>query len=562
MNETVSITLDTGLSFTDLVRVARGARLVLAPAAWQRVRDARAVIERALALRIPTYGLNTGLGSLKKYIIEDERINEFNADIVRAHAVSVSERRLCTQEVRAVIAARVSGLVQGGSGVRTELVELLIALLNHGVHPVVYAENASMGEGDLSQLAQIGLVVMGEGRAEISGEELSGSEALSRAGLEPLALGAKEGLGLISSSACTIGLGALALSDALELLDGFDISAALSLEGYAANLGTLDAAAITARPLPGQHTRGKHLRALLTGSALWASPRTLQDPLSFRCVAQVHGACEDALRYAISQLEAMLAARTDSPMVVTGEDYLVVSGNFDATSLALAFDTTRLALHRVMVMSSQRSNKLLWSDFTGLPTALAEERNARRGMTFNTISRALATLVAKAYSYCTPSSLSYTPQVTEGSDDYASMAPLALQQLGKLMRAMRSALAIELLYAAHAIELRSMLSVSSTASNDSRLKLSPALQRVFEWIMDRAHIFDDHARLSEFFAGIDLESLLDLTRDAVSSEAVRSAFAPVAKGTLGMRFESGLEDTEHAEPDNAVLEGLEPNVLS
>jgi histidine ammonia-lyase len=508
-----TIVLNEGLSTTEIVLVARGAPLELSREAWQRIRDARAIIEATLEARTPTYGLNTGLGSLKKYVIDDDQIAAFNVDVIRAHAVTVSERHLTEEEVRAVIAARVSGFAQGGSGVRTELVELLIAMLNARVHPVVHHENSSMGEGDLAQLAQIGLVVMGQGKANFQGEELEGADALQRAGLEPLVLKAKEGLGLISSSACTVGLGALALHDALELLDAFDVAAALSLEGYAANLGTLDPAAVHARPFPGQRVRGERLRTLLHGSALWFQPRTLQDPLSFRCVAQVHGACDDSLRHAQTQLDYMLRARTDSPLVVTPDGYLIANGNFDATALALSFDTVRLALHRVMVMSSQRSNKLLWSDFTGLPTALAVERNARRGMTFNTISRALATIVAKAYAYCTPSSLSYTPQVTEGSDDYASMAPIALQQWRKLMRLMRSALAIELLYAAHAIELRSLTTAATavTAAIPSSLRLSPALQRVFEWVLDRAHIFDDHARLSEFFAGIDLASLLNLT---------------------------------------------------
>ena len=506
------IALDAGLTLRELVRVAKGAKLELSRAAWQRVRDARGVIERVLESRVPTYGLNTGLGSLKKYVISEELIAQFNADVVMAHAVSVSERRLEQPEVRSVMAARVSGLAQGGSGVRTEMVELLVAMLNAGVHPVVHSENASMGESDLAQMAQIGLVLIGKGRAVVWGDELSGAEALERVGLEPLTLKAKEGLGLISSNACTVGVGALAMRDATQLLDAFDIAAAMSFEGFAANLSTLDPAVLAARPFAGQHQRGAHLRELLIGSSLWTAPRSLQDPLSFRCVPQVHGACCDALAYAAGQIEMMLNARTDSPLVVAQDDSVVVNGNFESTPLALAFDTIRLALHRVMVMSSQRSNKLLWSDFSGLPTALADQGNARRGMTFNTISRALATIVAKAYSYCLPSSLSYTPQVTEGSDDYASMAPLSLEHLRKLMRLMRSALAIELLYACHAIELRGAVGT-----------LSPALERVRAWVMERAVTLEDNAALSEFMAGIDLEELLELSRPPISSDQLLEA---------------------------------------
>ncbi len=500
------ISLDAGLTLRELVRVSKGAKLELSRAAWQRVRDARGVIERVMESRVPTYGLNTGLGSLRKYAISDEQVADFNADVVMAHAVSVSARRLEQHEVRAAMAARVSGLAQGGSGVRTELVELLIGMLNAGVHPVVHSENTSMGEGDLAQLAQIGLVMIGKGKAVVWGEELSGAEALERSGLEPLQLKAKEGLGLISSNACTIGVGGLAMRDATQLLDAFDVSAALSFEGFAANLGTLDPAVLAARPFEGQHRRGAHLRELLSGSALWDAPRSLQDPLSFRCVPQVHGACCDALAYAAGQIEMMLNARTDSPLVVAQTDAIISNGNFDSTALALAFDTIRLALHRVLVMSSQRSNKLLWSDFSGLPTALSDQHNARRGMTFNTISRALSAIVAKAYAYCLPSSLSYTPQVTEGSDDYTSMSPLSLGHLQKLMRLMRSALAIELLYACHAIELRGTVGT-----------LSPALERVRAWVMARAVVLEDNAALSDFMAGIDLEELLMLSRTPIDA---------------------------------------------
>ncbi len=442
----------------DLTRVAGGASLELSEAAWERIKASRVVVDAALESGKPIYGLNTGLGSLRKYIIPVEALLEFNREVIIGHALSIFQDEVPGERVRAMIAARICGFVQGGSGVRPKLVQACLDLLERGVHPIVHAKAVSVGESDLAPMAEVGLVLIGQGHAEYRGEVLPGGVALERAGLSPIVLEAKEGLALISSNALSVGGGALALSETRELLELADLAAALSFEGFAVNLGVLDEYVLEARPFNGQRARGRHLRRLLEGSTLWVGePRNLQDPLSFRCVPQVHGAVDDVLEDAEDTLSAMLNARVDSPLVTLdgkGGGYLVSNGNFESTGLTFAFDAVRLALQRLITLSAQRVTKQLWAEFSGLPTALAMPSEARRGMFHNMVNRTMAALSAKAYTYASPASLSYTPQVTEGSDDYASMAPLSLDRLWDLLKVGHAALTLELLIARRAVELR------------------------------------------------------------------------------------------------------------
>ena len=438
----------------DLIKVAGGAALELGEDAWERISASRAVVNAALESGKPIYGLNTGLGSLRKYIIPDDALLEFNREVIVGHALSIFSDEVPPDRVRAMIAARVCGFMQGGSGVRPELVQACLDLLEKGVHPIVHAKAVSVGESDLAPMAEVGLVLIGLGHAEYGGQILSGGLALGLAGLKPIVLEAKEGLALISSNALSVGGGALALSEARGLLELADLAAALSFEGFAVNLGVLDEYALEARPFGGQRARGKNLRRLLEGSTLWTGePRNLQDPLSFRCVPQVHGAIDDVLEDAEDTLSGMLNARVDSPLVTWG-GYLVSNGNFESTGLTFAFDAVRLALQRLVTMAAQRVTKQLWADFSGLPTALALPSEARRGMFHNMVNRTMAALSAKAYTYASPASLSYTPQVTEGSDDYASMAPLSLDRLWDLLKVAHAALALELLIARRAVDMR------------------------------------------------------------------------------------------------------------
>src|SRR5436190_2049780 len=305
-NESIILSGD-GLTVDHVLSVARErASVELDPAALVRVRAARDVVDRVLASGESVYGLNTGLGSLARHRIPLAEIGAFSFATV-ADQTSSYGRPLPSDVVRAMMVCRVNGMLKAGVGVRRELIELLVALLNAQVHPVVRMVG-SVGQGDLSEMADIGKVLIGRGWADYGGETMPGEQALARAQLEPMTLGPKEALGLISANGVTMGRGSLVLNDAADLVESMQIAAALSFEAFAANLPIIHPAAARARPHSGVQTAMARLRELPENSQLWqpSAARNLQDPLSIRCVPQTHGALYDALSVARGIMEIEL----------------------------------------------------------------------------------------------------------------------------------------------------------------------------------------------------------------------------------------------------------------
>ena len=451
-NETIVLSGD-GLTVDHVLAVARGrARVALDEAALVRVRAARDVVDRVLASGEMVYGLNTGLGSLSRHHIPLDEIGAFSFATV-ADQVASYGRPLATDVVRAMILSRVNGMLKAGVGVRRELIEALVALLNRGIHPVVRMVG-SVGQGDLSEMADIGKVLIGRGWAELEGETVPGEQALAGAGLEPIALGPKEALGLISANAVTMGRGSLVLVDAADLIDSMQIAAALSFEAFAANLSVIHPAAARARPHSGLETAMSRLRDLLEDSALWrpGAARNLQDPLSIRCVPQTHGAVYDALSVARGLMEVELNSAADNPLVLVDEGAIVSVGNFDVTSLAMAFDYIRLGIAHAAQVANERVQKLLWHHFSGLPTGLARTDGPTGGL--RPLGRSFAALASEARFLANPVSLDYHGQLAEGVEDHASMAPLAVNTTSALVSLAHRLVALELIIAAQAVDLR------------------------------------------------------------------------------------------------------------
>jgi histidine ammonia-lyase len=440
------------LTVDNVLAVARGlAQVELDPGALQRVRAARDVVDRVLASGEAVYGLNTGLGSLSRHKVPLEEMRRFSFATV-ADQVASYGGPVPTDIVRAMMVSRVNGMVKAGVGVRRELIELLVAALNHGVHPVVRMVG-SVGQGDLSEMADIGKVLIGLGFAEYQGETLPGADALRRAGLEPIDLAAKEALALISANGMTIGRGSLVLIDAADLLDSLQIAAALSFEAFAANLSVIHPAAARMRPDSGQTTASARLRELLAGSDLWrhGAARNLQDPLSIRCVPQTHGAVYDVLSVARGLMEIELNSAGDNPLVLVEEQAIVSVGNFDVSSLAMAFDYVRLSFAHALQVANERVQKLMWSHFSGLPAMLAQ--NGPTGG-LRPLGRSFAALASEARFRANPVSLDYSGQLAEGIEDHGSMAPLAVSATSDLVGLGHRLAALELIIAAQAVDLR------------------------------------------------------------------------------------------------------------
>ncbi len=450
--ELVELTGDR-LSVEEVVAVARDrVRVSISEEALRRVRLARDVVEAVLASGEAVYGLNTGLGSFYRYRIPPEDLGRFSFATI-ADQTSSYGRPLPADVVRAMMVTRANGMAKAGVGVRRELIELLVELLNRDVDPVV-REVGSVGQGDLSEMSDIGKVLIGIGRASVGGRVMDGRAALRAVGLEPIELAAKEALALISANGVTLGQGALVLHDVADLVDWLQVSAALSLEGFAANLSIIHAGAARLQPQIGLNTAAGRLRELLEGSYLWepGAARNLQDPLSFRCVPRSHGALYDALAYSRLTLEAELNAANDNPLVLVEEGVIVSVGNFDISGVAMAFDLLRLAIANAVKVGNERVHKLLWEHFSGLPSALALDPGPTNGL--KPMGRWCAALAAESRSLADPVVLDYDGQVAEGMEDHASMAPLSVRRTHQLVSLVHRFIAHELIIAAQAIDIR------------------------------------------------------------------------------------------------------------
>jgi histidine ammonia-lyase len=438
-----------GLTVEDVARVAReGVQVELDGEARARMAASRRVVERYLSERLPAYGLTTGLGALVVEPLGDDALDDFSRLTVLGRA-NAAGPPLPTEVVRAALLVRTNGLARGGAGATPELAELLLALLNAAVHPVV-PRLGSIGAGDITQLAHVGLVLIGGGEAELDGEVLPGAQALARRGLDPLSLEPKDGLALISSNAVSVAWAALALVDARAALAAVQAAAALSSEGFRSNPGPLEPRVVAARSAPGQAVCAAGLRDLLAGGALAAGGgRRLQDPLSFRCVSQVHGSLLAALELLASALAPELNGSADNPLVV--EDEIVSTGNFFVPALALAADAVALGLAQVAGLAAARVSRLLVADLTGLPQNLAPAGSTGTGMA--PLLKTVGAVVGEIVHAAAPATLTSLALPDVSVEDAASGAPLATSRLAGMIERLRLLVAVELVVAAQAVDL-------------------------------------------------------------------------------------------------------------
>jgi len=438
-----------GLTVEDVARVARdGAPVELAPDARALMAASRAVVDRYIDEGLPAYGLTTGLGARVVEGLSDDALAEFSKLTVlgRAHSVGA---RLPTEVVRAAMLVRANGLARGGAGARPEVADLLVELLDRDVHPVV-PSIGSVGAGDITVLAHIGLVLIGAGEAELHGDILPGDRALAAVGLEPLALAPKDGLAVISSNAVSAAWASLALVDGRRALEAAQAAAALSCEGFRSNLSPLDPRVVEARPAPGQAACAAALRELLAGGSLVRDGgRRLQDPLSFRCVSQVHGSLLAALELLASALEPELNGSGDNPLVL--EDEIVSTGNFFIPALALAADAVALAIAQVASLAAARVARLLSSPLTDLPQNLAPPGSTGTGMA--PLLKITGALVGEIVHAASPGTLASLVHPDESVEDAATGAPLATSRLGGMLERLNLLTAVELVVAAQAVDL-------------------------------------------------------------------------------------------------------------
>ena len=444
---TVVTITDAPLSIEELLAVAAGARIELGDDARATIAASRAVIDRMLEGDRPVYGLNTGVGHMKDSVLPLEGLRSGQVMILMTHAGGTGPP-LAAERVRGAMAARLNGLARGGSGASPRVADLLVEMLNAGVHPVV-PSRGSVGAGDLGQMASIGQVMIGHGRAEVGGDVMTGADALEHAGIEPLSVEPKDGLTIVSSNAVSIADAAIAVDRAERAVARADVVAALSLEATSGNPSIVQPAVGAAKPFPGQIDSCAAVAAALAGSFLLApgAPRSVQDPLSFRVIPQVHGAFRDAIAAARHAVEIELNGRGDNPLVSIEDGTMVHNGNFHPLVMAIAFDQLRIAMTHVGQISERRMSHL-WDLFF--------ERLAGGGIPPpgwtppEMIGLQLRYPAAASFSalrhVAAPATLD-APPLDIGVEDHATSAPLTVRVTSDALALLEEILSIEVLMA-------------------------------------------------------------------------------------------------------------------
>jgi histidine ammonia-lyase len=467
------------LTIDDVWAVAvDGGHAALSDDAREKIVRARAVVERAAhGTREHTYGINTGFGRFVSRSIPEELTAELQLRLLRSHACGVGEP-YPDEIVRAAMLLRANALAKGFSGARVEPVELLIECLNRGVLPHVPSQGSVGASGDLAPLAHLALPLVGEGEAWVDGTRMDGAAALASVGLEPVALGAKEGLSLVNGTQFMAAFGALALVRARRLAKAADVACSLSVEALQGSRTSFLPQIHAARPLPGQIDAAANLLQLLEGSAIIESHRwcdKLQDAYSLRCAPQVHGASRDLLAYAEATVSVEVNAATDNPLVLLEDELLVSNGNFHGQPLAFALDTLAMATSELANISERRVERLVNPSLSdGLPAFLTTDGGLNSG--FMIPQYVAAALVSESKSLCHPASVDSIP-TSAGQEDHVSMGNASGLKAWQVLANAERVLAIELLAGAQAIEFLAPLEpgAGARAARDGVRALSPRL---------------------------------------------------------------------------------------
>jgi histidine ammonia-lyase len=456
------------LAIADVEAVARhGASATLESGARGRMQEARDVVERLVSAGDVVYGVTTGFGDLATRSVAPDEARRLQQHLLMSHAAGVG-RPFPREVVRAMLLLRANTLALGHSGCRPLLVDRLCSLLELGVHPVVPEQGSVGASGDLAPLAHLALPLIGRGEVELGGHVVPALIALKEVGLEPLTLEAKEGLALLNGTQLMSAIGALLLADADRLVRTATVAAALSVEALLGTDVAYAAAYQLARPHPGQVTTAAELRWLLRDSGVQAvhhgSSHKVQDPYSLRCVPQVHGAVRDALDHLRRVLDIELNSATDNPLVfpeggvaavgtvATGGGRVISGGNFHGEPIALALDFAKLALAELGAISERRTALLLDARLNGgLPAFLAASSGLDSG--YMLVQYTAAALVSENKVLAHPSSVDSIP-TSANQEDHVSMGASAARHARLVLEHVERIVAIELLCAAQALDLR------------------------------------------------------------------------------------------------------------
>jgi histidine ammonia-lyase len=456
------------LTYEDVVAVARGYKSVdIASEVRDQVERTRRVLEDILAQDRVIYGVNTGFGHLASVRISDEELCKLQENLIISHAAGTGDP-FPDEVVRAMILLRANSLARGLSGVRYELIEALVSLVNHDICPIIPEQGSLGASGDLAPLAHLALALLGKGKVRMGGMLMDAALALERAGISPLTLMPKEGIGLINGTQAMTAVGAIALYDAVVLAITADAAASMSIEALRGIPDAFRPCLHQARPHQGQMECAEFISRLLEGSRLVSAPGELrvQDAYSIRCIPQVHGATRDVLEYVRKVINTEINSVSDNPLVFP-DGQVISAGNFHGQPVALAMDFLSIAAAELGNISERRIERLLNPALSGLPPFLAVQGGINSGFMISQYTA--ASLVSENKVLSAPASTDSIP-VSASQEDHVSMGTIAARKARAVVKNVARILAIELMCACQALEFQ------------GPEKLAPGTRRIYDLV--------------------------------------------------------------------------------
>lgn len=435
-------------------RVLGGERFAvrLTRDAESAVRASRRTVQQRAGEDQAVYGVNTGFGKLSRVRIDAADLTELQQNLILSHATGVGDP-LAPGVARLALLLRANALTMGHSGVRLELIRLLLDLFTAGVAPVIPSQGSVGASGDLAPLAHLALLLLGRGQGMLDGRRHSGATLLRRLGKEPLELEPKEGLALINGTQISTALAVSALLRSLRLARTADLALAQTIEAHRGSVKAFDQRIHAIRPHPGQVTVARNIRRLLRGSRIVAAHAgcdRVQDPYSIRCTPQVHGAARDTLSHVQDVLVREMNSVTDNPLIFPADGTILSGGNFHAEPVAMAADFLSIAVAELGSIAERRIEVLVNPDLSGLPPFLSPRSGLHSGFMITQVTA--ASLVSENKTLAHPASVDSIP-TSAGKEDHVSMATWAARKVHSILDNVENILAIELLCGAQGIDL-------------------------------------------------------------------------------------------------------------
>ena len=495
----------TDLSLEELLAVSRyDAKIKVDPDAIDRIKASRALIDDIVDNERVVYGVTTGFGSLCRVSISKEDCSQLQENLIRTHSCGYGNP-LSREVTRAAMLIRANALVKGYSGIRLETLNVLVDMINKGVHPYIPEKGSLGASGDLAPLAHMVLPMLGLGDAEYQGKLMSGKEAMDRAGIPTIRLVAKEGLALINGTPILTAMGTFALWDGMLLLKQSDIAAALTMEANRGIIDAFDERLHTIRPHRGQLDTAYNIRSLLKNSTYVTHQGELkvQDPYSLRCVPQIHGASKDALGFVKEKVDIEINSATDNPIVLP-DGAVISGGNFHGEPMALPFDFLGIGLSEIANVSERRLERTINNSLSGFPSFLVAHPGLNSG--FMITQYAAAALVSENKVLAHPASVDSIPSC-ENQEDLVSMGAAAARKAGEICFNVRRVIATEILAACQAIDLRA----------GEGFKLGDGTQAAYDTVR-KTNAFIAYDKDIEMFK--ELEKITDVVKRGDILEAV------------------------------------------